>query len=87
MKKDFTRREFLGLSGSGILTLSLFKLNMLPNAFAAEEGGFVEYQYRTWEDLYRKKWTWDKVTWGVHLVDCYPGNCLWRVYTKNGIVW
>ena len=28
-----------------------------------------------WSDKYRDKWTWDKVTWGTHCVDCYPGNC------------
>jgi DMSO reductase family type II enzyme molybdopterin subunit len=39
---------------------------------------------RTWADAYRQKWTWDKVTWGSHSVDCYPGGCPWRVYTKDG---
>jgi DMSO reductase family type II enzyme molybdopterin subunit len=39
-----------------------------------------------WADAYRKKWTWDKVTWGSHSVDCYPGGCPWRVYTKDGKV-
>jgi DMSO reductase family type II enzyme molybdopterin subunit len=38
----------------------------------------------TWADAYRKKWTWDSVTWGSHSVDCYPGGCPWRVYTKDG---
>jgi len=37
-----------------------------------------------WADAYRKKWTWDAVTWGSHAVDCYPGGCPWRVYTKDG---
>ncbi len=37
-----------------------------------------------WADAYREKWTWDKVTWGSHSVDCYPGGCPWRVYTKDG---
>jgi DMSO reductase family type II enzyme molybdopterin subunit len=37
-----------------------------------------------WADAYRQKWTWDKVTWGSHSVDCYPGGCPWRVYTKDG---
>jgi DMSO reductase family type II enzyme molybdopterin subunit len=37
-----------------------------------------------WAEAYRKKWTWDKVTWGSHAVDCYPGGCPWRVYTKDG---
>ncbi len=43
--------------------------------------------YRSWEDVYREKWTWDKVVWGTHCVDCYPGNCPFRVYVKDGIVW
>jgi len=39
-----------------------------------------------WADAYRKKWTWDRVTWGSHSVDCYPGGCPWRVYSKDGKV-
>jgi nitrate reductase alpha subunit len=27
-----------------------------------------------WADAYRQKWTWDKVSWGGHSVDCYPGG-------------
>src|SRR3990170_495777 len=45
-----------------------------------------DYPSRDWEDLYREKWQWDKVTWGSHCVDCYPSNCSYRVYTKDGIV-
>ncbi|MEN8184463.1 MAG: molybdopterin-dependent oxidoreductase, partial [Myxococcota bacterium] len=37
-----------------------------------------------WADAYREKWTWDKVTWGSHAVDCYPGGCPWRVFSKDG---
>jgi anaerobic selenocysteine-containing dehydrogenase len=37
-----------------------------------------------WADAYRGKWTWDKVTWGSHSVDCYPGGCPWRVFSKDG---
>ncbi len=37
-----------------------------------------------WADAYRDKWKWDKVTWGSHAVDCYPGGCPFRVYTRNG---
>jgi nitrate reductase alpha subunit len=37
-----------------------------------------------WEDRYREKWSWDKVTWGSHSVDCYPGGCSFRVYSKDG---
>src|SRR3972149_2356445 len=39
---------------------------------------------RRWADSYRDKWKWDKVTWGSHSVDCYPGGCSWRVDTRDG---
>ena len=39
---------------------------------------------RASEDKYRELWRWDKVTWGCHAVDCYPGGCPWRVYSKDG---
>jgi len=43
--------------------------------------------YRSNEDLYRQQWKWDRVAWGSHCIDCYPGNCPLRVYVKDGIVW
>src|SRR3990170_3671717 len=39
------------------------------------------------EDLYRQEWRWDRVAWGSHCVDCYPGNCPMRVYLKDGTIW
>jgi DMSO reductase family type II enzyme molybdopterin subunit len=36
------------------------------------------------EAHYRDAWKWDKVTWGCHAVDCYPGGCPWRVYSRDG---
>ena len=38
------------------------------------------------EDRYRERWRWDKVVWGTHCVDCYPGNCPMRVYVRDGKV-
>jgi DMSO reductase family type II enzyme molybdopterin subunit len=29
-------------------------------------------------------WKWDKVTWGTHAVDCYPGGCSFRVFSRDG---
>ena len=40
----------------------------------------------TWAEAYRKKWTWDRVGWGSHNVDCYPSGCPLRVYVKDGKV-
>lgn len=38
------------------------------------------------EDSYRSMWTWDDVRYGTHCVDCYPGNCPYRVYVRDGKV-
>jgi nitrate reductase alpha subunit len=48
--------------------------------------GETEKPYSSWEDVYSQKWTWDRVVWGTHCVDCYPGNCPYRVYIKDGLV-
>lgn len=39
---------------------------------------------QTWADRYRDKWKWDRVVWGSHAVDCYPGGCPFRVYVRDG---
>jgi DMSO reductase family type II enzyme molybdopterin subunit len=31
-------------------------------------------------------WNWDRVRWGTHRVNCYPGSCPFRVYAKDGKV-
>ncbi|TXH04999.1 MAG: nitrate reductase subunit alpha [Candidatus Moraniibacteriota bacterium] len=40
---------------------------------------------RTWEDLYRNRWQYDKIIRSTHGVNC-TGSCSWNVYVKNGIV-
>jgi len=83
-----TRRRFLQGVGAGLLALSLSRLT--PAAAESTVAGASPPEvpaYRTWEDLYRKKWTWDTVTKGTHCVDCYPGGCSWNVYAKDGVVW
>jgi DMSO reductase family type II enzyme molybdopterin subunit len=76
-----------GAGGAAIgLTLTRLGFRFIEGGSAAEEV-YRYYPYSSWEDLYRKKWTWDAVTWGTHLVDCYPGGCSFHVYTKDGVVW
>jgi len=77
-----SRRQFVKAAGGLALSLSLSRL--APRSRSALEAA---PKYESFEDLYRTKWRWDKVTWGTHLVDCYPGSCLFRVYTKDGVVW
>jgi len=82
-----TRRQFLKITGISSLALTLDSLGFLGGIAHATEKVFQKWEYKKWEDLHREEWKWDKVTYGTHLVDCYPGNCLWRVYTRDGIVW
>ena len=41
---------------------------------------------RAWEQKYRDVWRWDRTAWGTHCVDCYPTNCPYRVYVRDGVV-
>ncbi len=42
-------------------------------------------QRRQWEDLYRNRWSYDRVVRSTHGVNC-TGSCSWNIYVKNGIV-
>lgn len=76
------RREFLkGL----VSTSALLSLNYSPAVFATTTSA-SEKIYRAFEDVYREKWTWDRIVHGTHGTNC-AGNCAFDVYVKNGIVW
>ncbi len=36
------------------------------------------------EGAYREHFKFDNVAWGSHCIDCYPGNCPYRVYLRDG---
>ena len=40
--------------------------------------------YRGFEDLYRKKWTWDRVARGTHGTNC-AGTCAFNVYVVAAV--
>ena len=86
MRKISRRRFLQGTAGAAVLALSMNQLACWPGTARRLLTPDI-VPYRSWEDLYRRKWTWDKITYGTHLVDCYPGSCSWRVYTKQGVVW
>ena len=45
------------------------------------------YEYRGWEDVYRDKWTWDRVVKVTHTrVNCISA-CSIDAYVKDGVVW
>ena len=87
---ELTRRNFLRSAGAATLLLSLDRLNLTPfGAGAANAQAPVPMPpYRTWEDVYRNKWVWDKVVRSSHFVNCwYQAHCAWDVFVKDGMVW
>lgn len=82
-----TRRGFLKFSG-GLTLAALF-----PEAAHAALQEFdiatldplKEYPYRTWEDLYRRQFTWDRVVRSTHSANC-TGSCSWKVFVRDGIM-
>lgn len=84
------RREFVRVGGTTTLLLSLHFLaprGALAQAPAPVPEPPAPYQYRSWEDLYRKEWTWDKVVKCTHSWANCSGGCAFDVYVKHGIVW
>ena len=83
-----TRRRFLQGAGAGLLALSISRLAIaVPRAAAAESSLPAIPDYRAWEDLYRKQWTWDSVARGTHTMTNCVAGCSWDLYVKDGMVW
>jgi len=86
---ELTRRDFLRSAGATTLCLALGRLG-----FAQVDPGQTTPTatppippYRTWEDVWRAKWTWDRVVHSTHNRANCMSACAWNVYVKDGIVW
>ena len=77
--------------GSFLSALRFFRPKGDPSACREEKTGDGWAQtrcgQREWEDLYRRRWQYDKKVRSTHGVNC-TGSCSWDVYVKDGIlVW
>ena len=81
------RREFIKQTGGIDLGLTLSSFAPAPGFIGKAVAGEASSSYASWEDIYRRIWKWDKVTWGSHTNQCWPTGCKFYVYTRNGIVW
>jgi len=89
-----TRRGFLIGAGVVGVSLSLCQLRRRsgspkgPPAASVPPQTVVELpEFGDWRDLYRQRWTWDKIAKGTHAVNCwYQRGCNWDVYVKEGLV-
>ena len=89
---ELTRRALLRGAGAAAATLTLARLEFALNlggrsAYAAVPTGPDVPNYQGWEDLYRKKWTWDKVVKGTHIRTNCIAACSWNLFVKDGVVW
>ncbi len=88
-KRDMSRRAFLKTSsGAIVLALAQFDWRAGSSGRALADSSATDISYQRFEELYRKKWTWDKIAKSTHFVNCwYQRNCSWNVYVKDGMVW
>ena len=86
-----TRRGFLIGTGAGTLALALSCLREAdrPAAGAAPAAKVVlaPVIYQGFQDVWRTKWTWDRIAKGTHTRANCISACSWDVYVKDGVVW
>ncbi|HRX90431.1 MAG TPA: molybdopterin-dependent oxidoreductase, partial [Steroidobacteraceae bacterium] len=79
------RRGFLARSGA--VATTLLSLKYVPAAARTQASEAApKLVYGEWEDVMRRKWTWDRVVRGSRGINC-AGHCAFNVYVKNGVVW
>lgn len=87
-----TRRQLLIGGAASTLALSLYRLApALDGGDASGTAGGVPQpplpDYRSWEDVCRAQWSWDRVVRGTHLrANCFSA-CAFDLYVKDGVVW
>ncbi len=91
-----SRRKFLimaGSAGAAAAAVSLSGCDKLPLFhFKGKDGAKIGLGPRTtpklgnWQDIYRQRWTWDKITKGSHGWANCRSACEWDLYVKDGIV-
>jgi DMSO reductase family type II enzyme molybdopterin subunit len=87
MTPRLTRRDFIRIGAGGTLALAMGRLGPvgLPGNAAASTPPAPEYS--AWQDVYRKRWTWDRVVHGTHTNTNCVSSCAWRLYVRDGVVW
>ena len=58
---------------------------LIPTSTSADGHQETREGGRTWENMYRDRWSFDKTVRTTHGVNC-TGSCSWNVHVKNGIV-
>lgn len=86
-----SRRAFLTGAGIGAVGLGLGLHYLRPKEGITYpeiiKQAINKVTYGNFSDVYREKWTWDKVVKGSHnRANCFSA-CSWNLFVKEGIVW
>jgi DMSO reductase family type II enzyme molybdopterin subunit len=91
-----SRRTFLIGAGTGATALALTSCRLIPRKGGSARlvGPPVEpttrltpRTYGDFRDIWRERWTWDRVAKGTHTRANCISTCAWDVFVKDGIVW
>ncbi len=92
---ELSRRTFLRGMSAAALSSALANLQFACRSRGEAEPAAPQVasrppelpEYRSWEDVYRQKWTWDRVVKGTHIRTNCIAACSWNLFVKDGIVW
>ncbi len=82
-----SRRAFLRAGVAGVASLALSRLTVLASPAAARPASPSPEVYGDWRDIYRGRWSWDRVANGTHSNANCVSACAWKLYVRDGIVW
>jgi DMSO reductase family type II enzyme molybdopterin subunit len=88
-RAGISRRSFLQGTATTLL-LSLADLQPRPARAGVGLPGKPRSApaYDGWADVYRERWSWDRITKSTHYVNCaQQRGCAFNVYVKEGVVW
>lgn len=86
-----SRRRFLRLGGVTVAALPWLHFEgglarAASGAPATADTAGASPKLASWEDLYRERWTWDRIAKGSHgWLNCRSA-CNWDLYVKDGVV-
>jgi DMSO reductase family type II enzyme molybdopterin subunit len=93
VSNQLTRRSFLVATGctATAALLNLRCTDLPDNPVDSDKNSALQKIRRTiysrYDDVYRTKWTWDKVVRGTHYSNCGYQRCAWNIYVKDDVVW
>jgi len=84
---SINRREFLQVSSVGFVAAAMAQ-NGLLRSNEAVAGQLAEPPvFSSVEEIYRRKWRWDRIVKASHGRSNCMSACSWDVYVRDGIIW